>query len=112
VLDKTGTVTTGRMKLVDVIPAAGTLDSELLRLAGALEDASEHPVAGGRRRSGGDAEVADLHEQPMQLSLVGDEPVRLSRPFSRSRRTAARRLVTSSLVKMLGVGAQRPRLAG
>jgi cation transport ATPase len=45
VLDKTGTVTTGRMKLVDVIPAAGTLDSELLRLAGALEDASEHPVA-------------------------------------------------------------------
>jgi len=45
VLDKTGTVTTGRMKLVDVIPAAGTLDSELLLLAGALEDASEHPIA-------------------------------------------------------------------
>jgi hypothetical protein len=44
----------------------------------------------------------------MQLSLVGDEPVRLSRPFSRSRRTAARRLVTSSLVKMLGVAGPPP----
>src|SRR5664279_2733465 len=45
VLDKTGTVTTGRMTLVDAIPAAGTPDTELLRLAGALENASEHPVA-------------------------------------------------------------------
>ena len=44
VLDKTGTVTTGRMRLVDVVPAAGTDPDELLRLAGALEDASEHPV--------------------------------------------------------------------
>jgi Cu+-exporting ATPase len=57
VLDKTGTVTTGRMKLVDVIPAAGTTDDELLRLAGALEDASEHPIAaavadGARERVG------------------------------------------------------------
>jgi Cu+-exporting ATPase len=57
VLDKTGTVTTGRMKLVDVIPAMGTDDAELLRLAGALEDASEHPVAaaiaaGARERIG------------------------------------------------------------
>lgn len=45
VLDKTGTVTTGRMTLLDVVPAAGTSREELLRLAGALEDASEHPVA-------------------------------------------------------------------
>ncbi|WP_205696462.1 cation-translocating P-type ATPase [Conexibacter sp. SYSU D00693] len=45
VLDKTGTVTTGRMALVDVVPAGGTDPDELLRLAGALEDASEHPVA-------------------------------------------------------------------
>jgi Cu+-exporting ATPase len=57
VLDKTGTVTTGRMKLVDVVPAAGTDGAELLRLAGALEDASEHPVAtaiadGARERVG------------------------------------------------------------
>ncbi|MDP3967131.1 MAG: heavy metal translocating P-type ATPase [Nocardioides sp.] len=45
VLDKTGTVTTGKMTLVDVVPAAGTDRAELLRLAGALEDASEHPIA-------------------------------------------------------------------
>ncbi|WP_405465737.1 heavy metal translocating P-type ATPase [Streptomyces jietaisiensis] len=53
VLDKTGTVTTGRMTLQDVYvsggtpgaPGGGTDERELLRLAGALEDASEHPVA-------------------------------------------------------------------
>ncbi|MFG2099404.1 heavy metal translocating P-type ATPase [Micromonospora echinaurantiaca] len=45
VLDKTGTVTTGRMTLVDVLPAAGEGRAELLRLAGALEAASEHPIA-------------------------------------------------------------------
>jgi Cu+-exporting ATPase len=45
VLDKTGTVTTGRMTLHDVYAADGTDDNELLRLAGALEHASEHPVA-------------------------------------------------------------------
>jgi Cu+-exporting ATPase len=45
VLDKTGTVTTGRMTLQDVYAAEGADERELLRLAGALEDASEHPVA-------------------------------------------------------------------
>jgi len=45
VLDKTGTVTTGRMMLLDVVPAAGEDPEQVLRLAGALEDASEHPVA-------------------------------------------------------------------
>jgi P-type Cu+ transporter len=44
-LDKTGTVTSGRMSLVDVQPAAGVARAEALRLAGALEDASEHPIA-------------------------------------------------------------------
>ncbi|MFI2486169.1 heavy metal translocating P-type ATPase [Promicromonospora kroppenstedtii] len=45
VLDKTGTVTTGKMALLEAVPADGTTRTELLRLAGALEDASEHPVA-------------------------------------------------------------------
>ena len=45
VLDKTGTVTEGRMQLVDVIPANGAARADVLRLAGALEDASEHPIA-------------------------------------------------------------------
>ncbi|MFE9356916.1 heavy metal translocating P-type ATPase [Streptomyces olivaceoviridis] len=45
VLDKTGTVTTGRMSLQTVYVAEGEDEKELLRLAGALEHASEHPVA-------------------------------------------------------------------
>ncbi|HMJ37762.1 MAG TPA: heavy metal translocating P-type ATPase [Baekduia sp.] len=45
VLDKTGTVTTGRMSLVDVTLADGTSRADVLRIAGALEDASEHPIA-------------------------------------------------------------------
>ena len=45
VLDKTGTVTSGKMTLVDVAVEPGTDRAELLRLAGALEDASEHPIA-------------------------------------------------------------------
>ncbi|WP_432872156.1 heavy metal translocating P-type ATPase [Microbispora rosea] len=45
VLDKTGTVTEGRMTLVEVHPADGQDPEEVLRLAGALEHASEHPIA-------------------------------------------------------------------
>ncbi|RCG29996.1 Cu(2+)-exporting ATPase [Sphaerisporangium album] len=45
VLDKTGTVTAGQMTLVDVVPAPGEDRDEVLRLAGALEAASEHPIA-------------------------------------------------------------------
>ncbi|MFI6145772.1 heavy metal translocating P-type ATPase [Streptomyces sp. NPDC051109] len=45
VLDKTGTVTTGRMTLTGVHTAEGVDERELLRLAGALEHASEHPIA-------------------------------------------------------------------
>jgi Cu+-exporting ATPase len=45
VLDKTGTVTTGKMSLADVVVADGVDRSEALRLAGALEHASEHPIA-------------------------------------------------------------------
>jgi Cu+-exporting ATPase len=57
VLDKTGTVTTGRMALTGVIPADDVDGPEALRLAGALEDASGHPVAaavaaGARQRLG------------------------------------------------------------
>jgi Cu+-exporting ATPase len=45
VLDKTGTVTTGRMSLVDVVTAESQDAAEVLRVAGALEHASEHPIA-------------------------------------------------------------------
>ncbi len=57
VLDKTGTVTTGQMTLRDVVAAHGEDVDEVLRLAGAIEDASEHPIAravadGARARTG------------------------------------------------------------
>jgi P-type Cu+ transporter len=58
VLDKTGTVTTGEMTLVDVVAGPGEDADEILAYAGALEDASEHPIAraiaaGARERVGG-----------------------------------------------------------
>jgi Cu+-exporting ATPase len=45
VLDKTGTITAGHMELADVVTAPGTAVDELLRRAGSVEDASEHPIA-------------------------------------------------------------------
>jgi len=45
VLDKTGTVTQGRMALVDVVPVDGTTREDVLRFAGAVEQLAEHPVA-------------------------------------------------------------------
>ena len=45
VLDKTGTVTTGKMTLVDVVVEPGTTREDALRIVGALEHASEHPIA-------------------------------------------------------------------
>ena len=44
VFDKTGTLTTGSMRVQAITTAAGTGEDEALRLAGAVEDASEHPI--------------------------------------------------------------------
>jgi P-type Cu+ transporter len=65
VLDKTGTVTTGQMTLRDVIAADGESADDVLRLAGAVEDGSEHPIAraiadGARARLGGLPDVQDF----------------------------------------------------
>ncbi|KRB38602.1 heavy metal translocating P-type ATPase [Microbacterium sp. Root180] len=70
VLDKTGTVTTGRMALADVVAAAGTDRGELLRLAGALEHASEHPIAQAVARAAA-AEVGALPVPESFESLPG-----------------------------------------
>ncbi|MCX4618690.1 heavy metal translocating P-type ATPase [Streptomyces albogriseolus] len=59
VLDKTGTVTTGRMSLV-AVHSPDTDETDVLRLAGALEHASEHPIA----RAVADAALAKLGTLP------------------------------------------------
>ncbi|GAA4045378.1 heavy metal translocating P-type ATPase [Agromyces indicus] len=59
VLDKTGTVTTGRMTLLAVHTAAGESETDVLRIAGALENASEHPIARAIA-AGATARVGDL----------------------------------------------------
>ncbi len=69
VLDKTGTVTTGQMSLVGVHTAEGVEPDEVLRLAGALENASEHPIAaavarGATERVGALPEVEDFVNVP------------------------------------------------
>ncbi len=51
VVDKTGTLTEGKPRLVSVVPVGGWSDSELLRLAASLEQASEHPLAAAIVRS-------------------------------------------------------------
>ncbi|QWB25456.1 MULTISPECIES: cation-translocating P-type ATPase [Streptomyces] len=69
VLDKTGTVTTGRMTLQEVYVAEGADEKEVLRLAGAVEHASEHPVAraiarGAEERAGRLPEVEEFRSVP------------------------------------------------
>ncbi|MGW4808404.1 heavy metal translocating P-type ATPase, partial [Kitasatospora sp. NPDC004272] len=69
VLDKTGTVTTGRMTLLAVHTTEDTTENEALRLAGALEHASEHPIAqavatAAQERLGDLPPVEDFRNRP------------------------------------------------
>ena len=87
VLDKTGTVTTGRMTLADVIPADGEDEDAVLRHAAALEDASEHPIAqavvrGATERFGGIPTVTDFRSEQGQgvTGVVDGHAVVVGRP--------------------------------
>jgi Cu+-exporting ATPase len=60
ILDKTGTVTAGKMELVEVAPLDGVTRMDVLRLAGAVEAASEHPIA----RAVADAARGELGNLP------------------------------------------------
>lgn len=68
-LDKTGTITSGEPRVTDIIPAPGYGEDELLRLAAALEQKSEHPLARAVLRETGErkiaaAEVSDFRALP------------------------------------------------
>ncbi|NGO12923.1 copper-translocating P-type ATPase [Streptomyces sp. HC44] len=76
VLDKTGTVTTGRMTLQEVYVAAGADEKQVLRLAGALEHASEHPIAravatGAEEKAGAPLPSVDGFESVAGLGVRG-----------------------------------------
>ena len=69
VLDKTGTITSGKMSLTDITPLNGETRAEILRLAGAVEAASEHPVAeaiaaAARRELGALPKVSSFRNLP------------------------------------------------
>ena len=72
VLDKTGTVTTGRMDVVDVVVGAGQDRDEALRRVASLESASEHPVARAIVRSVDTAETAETVEALQSLQPPND----------------------------------------
>ncbi|WP_406268663.1 heavy metal translocating P-type ATPase [Nocardia sp. NBC_00881] len=108
VLDKTGTVTTGKMTLLDIVTAEGEDPNRVLALAGALEDSSEHPIAlaiakGARERVGelkpveGFANVEGLGVQGVvdghavvvgRARLLADWSVRLDADLERAIRDA------------------------
>ncbi|GAA1513114.1 heavy metal translocating P-type ATPase [Sphaerisporangium rubeum] len=75
VLDKTGTVTEGRMTLVETVPAAGEDPAEILRLAGALEHASEHPIAQAVARAAADAGPLPVPEDFTNVEGLGVQGV-------------------------------------
>ncbi|MHA7285605.1 heavy metal translocating P-type ATPase [Arthrobacter sp. MDT3-44] len=63
VLDKTGTVTTGTMAVDDVVVLSSTSVTDLLRLAGAVEAASEHPIAQAiARHAAGNGRLPEVHD--------------------------------------------------
>jgi Cu+-exporting ATPase len=92
VLDKTGTVTTGRLTLVDVIPADGVPRDEVLRFAAAVENASEHPIAAAIVREA--AEVLPVSD------FVSTDGIGVS-GIVEGRRVAVGRLRTVSLPEEL-----------
>ena len=90
VLDKTGTVTEGRMELADVVPVDGARRGEILRLAGAVEAASEHPIAQAVVRAAR-AEVGELPEVQAFRNRARRRRLRRRRRSRRGRRPQRRR---------------------
>ncbi len=71
VLDKTGTVTTGQMTLVDVVAVDGTSRDEALRIVGSLEHASEHPIAQAIARGVDNLSPVESFENHQGLGVTG-----------------------------------------
>ncbi len=71
VVDKTGTITEGRMELAEVVPADGTDRDELLRLAASVEGWSEHPIAQAIADAVDEVEAVEKFESTPGVGVVG-----------------------------------------
>jgi len=114
VLDKTGTVTTGRMSLVSVHTAEDEDEAEVLRLAGALEHASEHPIARAVAKAAGEVPAVEDFRNVEGLGvqgvveghavlvgrekLLGDWSIRLDPALAEAKEAAERQGRTAVLV--------------
>ena len=134
VLDKTGTLTEGKMAVSIVVPADGVEETELLRLASGAEEPSEHPIARavadfGRRRLGsvpsaegftaraglGVEAVVDGHAVVVgRPALLGDWglalPERLARETARLESTGATVIAVAADGTVLGIVAVADRI--
>lgn len=89
VLDKTGTVTTGVMSLAGVTAADGEDPAEVLRVAGALESASEHPIAQAITSAARAADPASVPSIPASAASAPSGSVPSAIPFPSSSASAA-----------------------
>jgi P-type Cu+ transporter len=93
--DKTGTLTEGRPSLVAVIPAAGVARDEVLRLAGALQSTSDHPLAR--------AVIDKVGEEHLQLPVANDVRALPGRGLEANVGSHVLALGSSRLLRELGV---------
>ena len=110
-LDKTGTVTSGRMTLVDVVTAGGVDAAEALALAGSLEGASEHPVGRAIAAAAADAGALRAPESFGNREGLGVEGVVSGRAVIVGRPSLVARARTSP-PRGAGGGAAEAELAG
>ena len=103
VLDKTGTVTEGRLELAELVPLNGAARNEILRLAGAVEAASEHPVgrAIARAAASGDRSAARGRGLP--------QPPGRRRQRRRRRAAASRSGAATARSRSRGTASRAPR---
>ncbi len=99
IVDKTGTLTVGKPKLVAVLPAAGHDEAEVLRLAASLERGSAHPLA--------EAIVAGAEERGVKLANAGDFEALTGKGVKGTVDGRAVALGNAKLLAELGLSAER-----
>ena len=112
VIDKTGTLTEGKPKLIDVLPGAGFDAKEFLRLAASLEQSSEHPLAAaivqGAKEKGIDFAVVQNFRSVTAggvLGTVGDRAVMIGKPdFLRKEKITGLESLEALAVKLQEAG--------